>query len=408
MLWLCLAVWLCTACAYEPAFSFVVPPPAAEQIPGGRLVIRNEAGNLLVTDPAGTSIRYLTEDASPAIRYEQPAWSPAGDWIAWVQYEQTPTALRASLQVASPSGQLLLERETAFPPFYLYWNEEGTLLSFLSNWVADGEVTLGLSMMNVTPQVAETQIQLVGVGQPFYYAWSPAGDALLVHSSLDNVYVHDASGVEILTDQAAAFGAPMWAAADTYILYGDTRDGVDSLVQRSVGGDSENILSHYREGIHLALYLNAAGTVLAVVETPDIFPSNAFGLLYLYDLADRTIEQVTAEPVLAAHWSPDGRRLLFWQADLQAAFMSATLRVWEAGQITELGTILLTPAFFQQYLPFSDQYALSHRIWAPDSQQIVYAAQDAAGRNAVYVQDAVAGTEPEFVTYGDLAFWSYQ
>ena len=394
-----------------PVYTVVVSAPPAASPTGPRLVVREESGNLAVWDwqAAEPARQPLTADASASVQYVQPTWAPTGDRIAWVRLERTPPAPRSFLVVADPTGARLLERETVFPPFYLYWNADGTLLSFLSNWAADGEMTLGLGMVNVRAPPAEAALRLVGAGQPFYYAWSPAGDALLVHASARNVYVHDAAGVRVLTEEAAAFGAPMWSGSGAQHFYAETRDGVATLLQRSATSESDEaaIVAQY-QGVRLGLFLNAAGTRLAVVETPEIFAANAFGPLYVHDLATRTIEPLATEPVLAAHWSPDGQRLLYWEAERQAPFMSAALRVWEAGRVLDLGAIRIAPAFFQQYLPFSDQYALSHRVWSPDSQRIVYAAQDAARRNAIYVQDAAPGAQPEFITYGDLAFWSHQ
>lgn len=405
------AAGLLAACTFAPqgadgpVYTVVVSAPPA----GPRLVVREESGNLAVWEwQAAEPARHpLTADASASVQYVQPTWAPTGDRIAWVRLERTPTAPRSFLVVADPTGTRLWERETVFPPFYLYWNADGTLLSFLSNWAAGEAMTLGLGMAAVRAPPATAAIRLVGTGQPFYYAWSPAGDALLVHASARNVYVHDAAGVQALTAEAAAFGAPMWSGSGAQHFYAETRDGVATLLRRSATSGETAVVAHY-QGVRLGLFLNAGGTRLAVVETPEIFAANAFGPLYVHDLATRTIEPIATEPVLAAHWSPDGQRLLYWEAERQAPFMSAALRVWEAGRVLELGTIRIAPAFFRQYLPFSDQYALSHRVWSPDSQRIAYAVQEAGRRNAIYVQDAAPGAQPEFITYGDLAFWSHQ
>ena len=75
------------------------------------------------------------------------------------------------------------------------------------------------------------------------------------------------------------------------------------------------------------------------------------------------MEQITSLPVMAAFWSPDGAKLLFWEVDVEGEIGSFHLRVWDELEIRELTPVTVTPRFFQRYLVFSDQYALSHALW---------------------------------------------
>ncbi len=60
--------------------------------------------------------------------------------------------------------------------------------------------------------------------------------------------------------------------------------------------------------------------------------------------------------------------------------------------------------FIQQVLPYFDQYALSHRLWAPDSSSILFPALDADGISRVLAVtpdgDVLARLD------GAMAFWS--
>jgi TolB protein len=69
-----------------------------------------------------------------------------------------------------------------------------------------------------------------------------------------------------------------------------------------------------------------------------------------------------------------------------------------------------------QVFQYFDQYALSHRLWSPNSQHFVFtgsAGQDAdpatALRNPnVYVVQATAQATPKALADGHIAFWSPQ
>lgn len=63
-----------------------------------------------------------------------------------------------------------------------------------------------------------------------------------------------------------------------------------------------------------------------------------------------------------------------------------------------------TVAYLSQFLPYFDQYALSHRIWAPDSSAIVLPVrEDDANRIYVVPTD---GRRPYYLADGAVAFWS--
>jgi TolB protein len=76
----------------------------------------------------------------------------------------------------------------------------------------------------------------------------------------------------------------------------------------------------------------------------------------------------------------------------------------------------LTPSWgLLALLPFYDQYALSHRIWAPDSRHLTLSGFIAdAGQSVprgeddthVYVIDAEGRDAPKAVGQGVMAFWS--
>lgn len=407
---ICLLPLLLGACAAvaAPALEFVVPP--ADQTgtgnPQGWLVVQRDTGNLWLYAPADDRWTQLTDDASPQVVYSQPTWSPADTHIAWVRLAQDGSVLRSQLVVADVQGAVKSRAEVPFPPFYLYWNPQGNRLSYLSNAVRDNVRTLGLSLLTLDSDAGTESLQTVDFGQPYYYVWAPDRDELLVHSSLNQLYFRDASGRADVSVSAAGFGAPQWSATREEVFYGELRDGVATLIKRDLESSRAVAVSYY-QGTHLSLALNGTGDRLAVVETPDYVNANAFGPLYVYELDRQTVQTVTTEPVMAAFWSPDGRRLLFWEADLGSSQLALRLRVWEEGRVVDLDRIVPSNTLLRHYLPFSDQYALSHRFWSPDSRYIVYPAQDDQGRGALYLHGTEPDSEPVFLAYGELAFWSH-
>ena len=73
-------------------------------------------------------------------------------------------------------------------------------------------------------------------------------------------------------------------------------------------------------------------------------------------------------------------------------------------QDTVIGTFTPTFLFVTQFLPFFDQYALSHSIWSPESDAVVLPTTDAqnAEKITVFYLDGPAQT----IADGDTPFWN--
>lgn len=66
-----------------------------------------------------------------------------------------------------------------------------------------------------------------------------------------------------------------------------------------------------------------------------------------------------------------------------------------------------SPIFLSQFIPFFDQYALSHRLWSPASDAIVLPMVDGDGNSGIYVVSAGSG-EATRVADGTMAFGIWQ
>jgi TolB protein len=60
--------------------------------------------------------------------------------------------------------------------------------------------------------------------------------------------------------------------------------------------------------------------------------------------------------------------------------------------------------FMSQFLPYFDQYALSHRIWSPSSDALIVPMQE-DDRSRLYVVPVDGGNALP-VASGDIGFWS--
>jgi TolB protein len=171
----------------------------------------------------------------------------------------------------------------------------------------------------------------------------------------------------------------------------------------------------------------------------------------LLDLESSDSRLLVPETVLAFFWSPDGRSIAYLTlTEIDAPFdfddapvavrdkalvdwtvptttpskiktLSKTqsppddsrlgLGLWvvevDSGEKRQLTVFEPSNVFLNQFLPFFDQYALSHRLWSPDSEALVVPMQDDDGRDFIVVVP-VDGSEPVTIAHGVAAFWSHQ
>jgi len=391
----------------------------------GRIVYVTEQGSMGTIAPDGSDERSLgTEETI----YLFPAWSPDGTQLAAIGVADDGAGVFA-LEDADQGAvtELYFHRQQA--PIYLYWHPDGTQLSFIAQ-LAD---RLGLF---VAPSSGEAEAQLMASGQPLYWDWAQNGERLLVHTGTAGPeahlgYVEIPSGEEESDGLAEPgfFQAPAVASASSLVAYAELDSSQDRwlVVANEETGDEQRTR-------HLGLA--AMGWRPDSDELAFISPATAegrnrflfFGPLRLFNAQDGALQTLTNDTVVAFFWAPDGQKIAYFtiagsgleqvargnesrferRSDIRSQDEEFRLSLWlaypETGAVQHLLDFRPTPLFLNQFLPFFDQYAHSHQLWAPDSSALVLPVADEEEQQ-IYVI-STEGQEIQAIASGSIAFWS--
>jgi len=412
------------------------PPAAPTDSIASRLAIVDADGRLLTTDPASGSV---VSHGAEGVRYSFPAWSPDGSRIAAVGTATDATAVHV-FRIGAPGAggeggdPTVIYRAADRAPFYLYWAPDGGRLTFLTAEPA------GLAL-RIASADAGAPATIVREGSPMYWAWA-SDDRMLVHSGGGgpNAFLGeirgDGSGAGTFGKGPSGFRAPSISVGGRYRAFvesgddgGFTPPGTDRervVVEASDGGGrhevevfSSAVLGFGPRTDDLAFIAPAAaGRAVALPVGP----------LRLVDAASGAVRRLVAGSVVAFFWSPDGRtiaalRIVAQGEDRIAAVTGVgprrlipaapvpglELRLVfvdvESGAIRSQTDVRVGDVFVVQLLPYFDQYALSHRLWAPDSRSIALPLTDGDGTTAV-VELPADGSDARRVAEGVAGFWS--
>lgn len=372
------------------------PPPNTDD---GRLVVQGADAQLTTMLPDGTEVEPLTQ---PGTRNSQASWAPDGSRVAWVAEDLSTGELSIALDRFDRSDFRSVPVDEA--PFYLYWDPSAARIAHLGQSVAG----IDLSVAEPFAEDGPTN-RRIDRGQPYFLAWGPDGDELLVHASgfrLDRIDL--GSSTVIVDEFPATFGAPAWLPDDSLVFAdieneqqflittGDAGEGRRPLVtfegalRFSVNNDGNRIVMQATPGDDDDPVVTASadptrrgGIEFAVAQT-DPTPTPEFDdSLDAVDRIEPFIPYVmgtfggepialSTTPAVAMFPSPDGQSVA-WFEPSSSGDGAMVLRV------DFRNTIFTTPAFIpsqvllQDYLPFFDQYELSHDFWSPSSNLFVFA-----------------------------------
>lgn len=384
--------------------------PVLEADHPSRLVLVAPDGGLQTINPDGSDARSL---AAPGLRFQFPAWSPDGRTIAAPGNDGSEAGVWVLRDDASPEPKAVY-RSRDRAPFYLFWSPDGRLISFLANdapgialWLADAD--------------AASATRKLESGQPFYWDWSDESDRMLIHTGgrapNGMITFIDTQG-ESLTGEMAPpgpFQAPGISPTGRYIAFAENgAAGASAIVVKDMTQDGVR-QSAPHQGFAALTWSPSADQVAFI--SPPVLAPHFFGPLQLLDAVDGSLRILSSRTVVAFFWSPDGKTVAFLspaddsgaRAPGAAQANNLVLDLWlvevAGGEERRLATFRPSDIFLAQFLPFFDQYALSHRLWSPASDALALPVQEDDGSDRIYLF-STDGSDPRPLAAGSMASWS--
>ncbi|MEM7331055.1 MAG: hypothetical protein AAF490_03110 [Chloroflexota bacterium] len=382
-------------------------------------------------DPDGSNVVILT---SGDANYQFPAWSPDGQFLASISTSggQGSISIIEDNQSANPKE---IYSSSSEPPFYLYWSPDSQFISFLAENL---DTPMALHLLDIEGN-AQDAGQKIATGGPFYWNWGADSQSILVHSGAAGANARlefIAPSGELQREDIAPpglFQVPALSANGRYMAYAalDGR-GTSSIVIEDL--QTAEMKSFEHEGL-TALSWSPSADQLAYISTSNPEIPSFVGPLRLLDADTGEETLLTDSFVLAYFWSPNGQYIAYFtlvnenrnefNARLFEQIMGRGPALSkQAGQFdlpdfeltivdvgTGVGQIVMTDfvpsfTFISQFMPFFDQYALSHSLWSPTSDAfLVPYLEDNLPKIAIVTPE---GSQPRELTDGRIAFWSHQ
>jgi TolB protein len=389
----------------------------------GRIAFINTDGQLTTVAPDGSDVRVLTEGEQ---RLQFPAWSPDSTKIATIGVDREGSFIRILPDEIGAEGTEIY-RSAERGAIYLYWSPDGERVSFLAN---NPESALALHLASETEPE-----RLLANGAPFYWQWRADSQGMLIHtgftgqgSRLGFTSVESDTLTENLAPPGI-FQAPGISPSGNYIAYAEANSfrGTQVVIQHNpLATEVEEVKREVKHEGAVALSWSPMEDKLAFTAPAEDAPA-VYGELKLLEAESGLLEVLSDKLVVCFFWSPDGNYIAYLTPNLESGegdvsslgttFYVSDTKVQRGSFLLELHVVDITTKedrrlatftptflFLDQFLPFFDQYALSHRIWSPDSTAVVLPITNADNSRQVTVFNLDGTVTP--VGEGDTPFWS--
>ena len=389
----------------------------------GSIALLAPDGSLSLVESGGRSVPV---PAAPGEAYGFPTWSPDGTRVATVRTKDADVAvvvidakdIAAGLRV----DPLVIFQKAGIAPFYLFWSPDGKEIAFLASTGND-------LALRVAPADGSAPVDGSGPGSvlrsgnPIYYDWL-ANDRVLAHIGtgadgfLGEVGL-DGKSSPPLDGTPADFRSAVVSHDHRSIAFARTTTGLDNEVV--VAGRDGSREVHINVLGPVAIAFDPTGDTLAAIGAADVTTLTTFPLGPLR-LMDRSGKQRTLIDGLVASfwWSPDGKTIAAIRVvqggpppsptpsdpspSPPAAEVHLVFADVASGKVLSDPIIHLAPGFVSGIINYFDQYALSHRMWAPDGASILIPEVDENG--SAFLSVRYADGRPPVTIDGAIGFWS--
>ena len=300
-----------------------------------------------------------------------PAWRPGHDAVTLSVVVEEGKQQRSAIEMLDLEGNHLrtlyespLGGDAVIAPnvpHYALWSPGGDLLAL----VATGSAGLTLYLSEADGPLIADPIQ---TGAPLFLAWSPDGRRLAVHAgvNLSVLELAEARASRPISADARGFRTPAFSDDGELLAFATpdgTGDGVVVKVASGPAGKTEAV-HELPGGVALAFRPGTRTLTVAVTTHP---ASGAFDELWDIDLAAGAEPRLLLErPFASLFWDPAGEKLAFVVPSTTGDSTVSLHARTAAGEFLGASPPFLPSSDFQTMAGFFDQYAHSHRLWAPD------------------------------------------
>lgn len=390
----------------------------------GQIAYIGVDGNVYALDTNKGSPTALTSDGSLNQPYEWPTWSTDGRlayFHAQLNDQGYTTHVFVSPDYNTPGTDLYTADGEIFT--YAYWSPQNCadgancrdLAVLLSNPVD------GLFSVRLVRDAADTSHQdLIGLGAPFYYSWSPDGLRMLWQRNNERVDIFNTvtpDDIQNLSQAPGLFQSPAWSPIDDRWLFGTLAEDGQSTDLVVVSSSETRVLDSQLSGLVSFSWSPNGDYVAYTHENGQLSVVNS-------QTGERVVQSAVSG-IYAFFWSPDSKNLAY----ITLATQPASISVYNSGKMAAVvqdsvgiawSVLNVESGLTHQYsafkptqemlylLSFFDQFAQSHRVWSPDSRYLIYSEIPPTGNPIISIMDTTAtDTVPFSIAQGLIGIWGF-